>query len=186
MVDIEVLGLEIKQFLSTDGLTTLVPHILGKTASSGQVKRINTRQWDEQGFIDQTAELSGDDVAAICRRLLRAFESLGCRIWWGQGKGASFAAMYDRAQPHYLFYIFNSAKNTIIQIYFKYMKPGLDTAEQKAKLKAALERIPGVLIPTDKLDKYPSFSVKTLSDKTSFDLFVEAMKMYIEDITAHE
>jgi len=186
MVDTEVLGLEIKQFLSTNGLTTLVPHIMGKTASSGQTKRTNNRQWDEQGFIEQTADMSGDVVAELCLRLLRSFESLGCRIWWGQGKGASFAAMFDMEQPHYLYYVYNSDKNTIMQIYFKNMRPTLNMVQQKNKLKHALERIPGVIIPNDRLDKYPSFPVKLLSDKANYDLFIDTMKTYIEDIKASE
>jgi len=186
MVDTEVLGLEIKQFLSTDGLTTLVPHITGKTASSGKAIRPNTAQWDERGFIEQTIQLCGDDVANLCQRLLRVFESLGSRIWWGQGIGASFAAMYDKSHPHYLFYVYNSGKNTILQVYFKNMKPGLDTKQQKNKLKDALEQIPGVHIPEERLDKYPSFPVKTLIDDTSFNLFIDAMKMYMDDINTYE
>ena len=182
MVDTEVLGLEIKQFLSTDGLTTLVPHILGKTASSGQVKRSNTRQWDEESFIEQAIELSGDEIADVCKKLLRTFESLGGRIWWGQGAGSSFAIMYDKSKSHYLFYVYNGSRQTHLQVYFKEMKPGLDTDEQKIKLKNALEKIPGVQIPNDRLSKYPSFPVKTLIAQSNFDLFVSAMQMYIDDI----
>ncbi|MCL2033798.1 MAG: hypothetical protein FWG94_03590 [Oscillospiraceae bacterium] len=81
MVDTEVLGLEIKQFLSTDGLTTLVPNIVGKTASAAQTKRTDSRKWDEVSFLEQAAELNGEENAKLCERHIRAFESLGCYIW---------------------------------------------------------------------------------------------------------
>ena len=182
MVDTEVLGLEIKQFKSTDGLSTLVPQIVGKTASAAQTKRVNNRQWDEEGFIENTVNTSGADVADICQKLIKTFRSEGCRIWWGKGINASFAAMLDLSLSHYLFYVYNGDKKTFLQIYFKEMKPPLNTPEQKAKLKAALEKIPGVHIPEDRLDKYPSFQVNLLNEKANFDLFVDAIRMYIEDI----
>jgi len=187
MGDVEVLGVEIKQYISGDGLTTLVPNVLGKIAGEKKPRsKSGSGKWDEESFIAQTIEVSGEDVANVCQNLIKKFESFGCRIWWGQGIGSSFATMYDKAQSHYLFYIYNGSKNTFLQVYFKEMKPGLDTAQQKTKLKTALERIPEVRIPEDRLDKYPSFPVKILSDETSFDLFVDSMKSYIDDIDLHE
>jgi len=187
MGDVEVLGVEIKQYISGDGLTTLVPNVLGKIAGEKkQRSSSNSKKWDEESFIEQTAEVSGEEVASVCQKLIKKFESLGSRIWWGQGIGSSFAVMYDKTQSHYLFYIYNGSKNTFLQVYFKEMKPGLDSDQQKAKLKAALERIPGVRIPEDRLDKYPSFPVKLLCDEISFDLFVDSLKSYVDDIDLHE
>ena len=183
MGDVEVLGLEIKQYISGDGLTTLVPNLLGKIAGESKPgNRAKSVKWDESSFIEQAIELSGNEVAEICRKLLRTFESLGSRIWWGQGAGSSFAAMYDKSQTHYLFYVYNGSRQTHLQVYFKEMKPGLDSHEQKIKLKNALEKIPGVHIPEDRLSKYPSFPVSTLRKQSNFDLFVEALKIYIDDI----
>jgi hypothetical protein len=81
MVDTEVLGLEIKQFLSTDGLTTLVPNLIGNTASASQTKRAESRKWDEASFMEQAIRTSGNETAAICEKLLRTFESLGCFLY---------------------------------------------------------------------------------------------------------
>jgi hypothetical protein len=116
MIDTEVLGLEIKQFLSTDGLTTLVPHLVGRTASSVQTKRSESRKWDEDGFITQAAELGGDSNSSLCLKLLRAFETLGCYIWWGEGKASGgFVPVYIGKQRHQLCSIYNWYKRTLVQ-----------------------------------------------------------------------
>ena len=44
MRDIEVYGLEIKQFVGKDGLKTIVPTLIGRTASAVQTKRGESKQ----------------------------------------------------------------------------------------------------------------------------------------------
>ena len=187
MVDTEVLGLEIKQFLSTDGLTTLVPNIVGKTASAAQTKRTDSRKWDEVSFLEQAAELNGEENAKLCERHIRAFESLGCYIWWGEGKDrGGFVPVYVGKQRHQLCSIYNWYKRTLVEIYFQYMKPPFDSAEYRQKLKTSLERIPGVVIPNERLKKRPNFKSKLLYDDMNLDIFVDSMKTYIEDIKSSE
>ena len=186
MIDTEVLGLELKQFLSADGLTTLVPLIVGKTAISTQTKR-EYRKWDEESFLGQVASVSNDEAVSICKRLIASFEELGCSFWWGEGKiHGSFIAVYEQKQRHLLCSVYNWDKATRIQIQFGYMKPPFDTMDYRVKLREYIERIPGVRIPDDRLHKYPSFPVNTLADDNSYNLFVDAMRMYIDDIKKNE
>ena len=187
MVDTEVLGLEIKQFLSTDGLTTLVPHLIGRTASAVQTKRADSRKWDEQSFLEQAVQLNGSEGAAICEKLLRLFESLGCFIWWGEGKDrGGFVPVYVGKQRHQLCSIYNWYKRTLVEIYFQYLKEPFTATEYRMKLKNNLERIPGVKISDDRIEKRPNFEMGLLGDDTSFNLFADVMTSYIEDIKAHE
>ena len=47
MVDIQVLGLEIKQYISDSNLKTFVPRIVGQTSNSISIKRqTNNSKWD--------------------------------------------------------------------------------------------------------------------------------------------
>ena len=189
MVDTEVLGLEIKQFLSADGLTTLVPHLVGKTASAAQTKHTESREWDEASFLEQTADLSGNENVELCKKLLRTFESLGFRILWGKGiYWGSFAPVIDgkKNSKYQLCSIYNGNKRTLVEISFQHMKAPFDSTDYRLKLKASLERIPGVIIPDERIGKRPSFEAKLLSEDTNFNLFVDAMTTYIEDIKAHE
>ncbi len=187
MVDTEVLGLEIKQFCSPDGLTTLVPHLVGRTSDAVQTKRRESRKWDEDSFIEQAAELGGENNAVLCKKLLKAFEYLNCYIWWGEGKEwGSFVPEYVGKQRHLLCSIYNLRKKSVVEIYFQHMKQPFTTMEYRQKLKTSFERIPGVSIPDDRIDKRPNFDVQLLSEDISFDLFMETMATYIEDIRASE
>ena len=66
------------------------------------------------------------------------------------------------------------------------MKPPFDSAEYRQKLKTSLERIPGVVIPNERLKKRPNFKSKLLYDDMNLDIFVDSMKTYIEDIKSSE
>jgi hypothetical protein len=66
------------------------------------------------------------------------------------------------------------------------MKPPFTASEYRHKLKAALERIPGVNIPADRIEKRPSFELNLLADEKNLDIFVDTMKSYIEDIKKNE
>jgi len=187
MVDTEVLGLEIKQFLSANGMTTLVPHLIGRTATAVQTKRAESRKWDEQSVLEQAVQISGNESTAICEKLLRLFESLGCYIWWGEGKDrGGFVPVYVGKQRHQLCSIYNWYKRTLVEIYFQYMKEPFTSTEYRMKLKNSLERIPGVHIPDERIEKRPNFEAGLLNDNKNFDLFANAITSYIEDIKAHE
>ena len=187
MVDTEVLGLEIKQFLSSDGLTTLVPNLIGRTATAIQAKRTESRKWDETSFLEQTTQISGEETSKICKKLLRAFEALDCFIWWGEGKDrGGFVPVYVGKQRHQLCSIYNWYKRSLVEIYFQYMKPPFTSAEYRQKLKKDIERIPGVLIPDERIEKRPSFEVNALNDERNFNFFMDAMTTYIQDIKEYE
>lgn len=187
MVDTEVLGLEIKQFTSTGGLSTLVPNLIGRTATAVQTKQTSSRKWDEQSFMAHAVEVSGDNVAALCERLLRSLEALGCYIWWGKGKvNSAFVPVYRGKQEHSLFSVTNWYKNTLLEMYFQHMKPPFNEQEYKLKMKMALEKIPGVDISDSRLDKRPSFSINCLISDANFSIFIDLIKSYIEDIKAYE
>jgi hypothetical protein len=66
------------------------------------------------------------------------------------------------------------------------MKPPFTTLAYRQKLKTALERIPGVNILDDRIEKRPSFEVSLLSTPENFDAFIDAMKSYVEDIKESE
>lgn len=79
MIETEVLGLEIKQYIGADGLTTLVPEIVGNTTKAIQTKKRESRDWDEDSFLEDVLRTSGADAQAVCSKLLRKFENLGCK-----------------------------------------------------------------------------------------------------------
>jgi hypothetical protein len=186
MANTEVLGLEIKQFRSADGILTLVPRLIGRTSSAVQIKR-DSRKWNEDDFIAQIFQTSGADEAELCKKILRAFESLDCYVWWGQGKVyGSFVMEYRGDKKHHLFSVYNGGKRTKVQIYFQNFKPPFDAIEYKQKMKSALEKIPNVRISNDRLSKYPSFNIFRINDEEHFNHFVEIMKSHVAAIKNYE
>jgi len=187
MVDTEVLGLEIKKFSSEKGIDTLVPNLIGRTTSAVNTKRTGVRKWDEQSFLEQAEQISGKDTALICEKLLRSFESLGCYIWWGEGKDfGSFVPVYAGTQRHQLCSIYNLTKKTIVELYFQYMKEPFSSPEYRIKLKNNLEYISGVYISDERLAKRPSFETILLKENNNFELFINAIESYVTDIKTHD
>ena len=49
-----------------------------------------------------------------------------------------------------------------------------------------IERIPTVKIPEDKIQKYPSFSIKQLEEEKHLDVFIDSINNHLDDIKAIE
>lgn len=188
MVDAEVLGLEIRPYKSADGATTLVPNLVGQTASAIQTKqKVIQRDWDEDSFLDDVIRVSGKTAADICQRLLRDFEKMGCTISWGHGKThGSFVPIYVGKQNYQLCSVYPWNTRTLIEIYFQYLKPPFDTMEFKHELRAKLEKISGVQIPEDRLSKRPNFEWSVLQTQGNYNLFINTYKWYIDKIKENE
>ena len=189
MVDTEVLGLEIKQFLSTDRATKIYSSsIIGNTGNADTTKHLKSRNWDEESFLAQVIEMRGDKVAELCQRLFRSSEGLGFSIKWGRGKqyGTCYF-VYEGVQKHYLFSMVNNwGKFTRVSVSFGDAKPPFNSLGYRTNMKNALECISGVQIPDDKLDKYPSFLLNQLIEEKNFSQFIDIMRSYIEDAKEYE
>ncbi|MFS0782051.1 hypothetical protein [Bacillus sp. 1P06AnD] len=188
MTETEVLGLEIKQYVSSDGLKTLVPNLLGRTSKIVQTKRPEKGTWDEIRFFEDVQTVSGEQGVEVSRRLLRGFEKMGCRIWWGKGRfHGSFLPVYDgHLASHQLCSVYQSDKTTLIELEFQYYKEPFKTIEEKQILKQKFEKIPGLLIDEGRLNKRPSFDFSLLLDETYLNAFLEIFRGYIEAVQEHE
>lgn len=187
MTETEVLGLEIKQYISPSGMKTLVPKIIGRTASAVAIKRPEQGEWDESSFLEEVRRLSGDEAVQVSQALLRKAVELECRLWWGKGrKLASVCPVFDTKENwHSLFFIYPYNKSTCIEIQFQNLKYPFNRAEWKSKLKARLETIPGIVIPENKLDKRPNFRLDTLKDPDALKEFLGIFEWYINEVKTH-
>jgi len=186
MGDTEVLGLEIKQYLSIDGSTiTFVPNLVGRTARNIQARGSKPQNMDEQSFLAQAAKISGDEIAGLCEKILRYLETLKCDLWWGKGSSGSFIPVFGKSR-YQIFGVYNSSKNTFVELQFQYMREPFDTLEYREKMQSAFNKIPGVNIPDDRLHKRPSFPVDYLEKEETYALFIDAIKEYHEDVMRYE
>lgn len=190
MTLVEVLGLEIRQYTSSEGMKTLVPRIIGRTASAVQAKQREKRKWSEAEFMEDVLNNTGDTACVrFCEKMLRACENMGLRIWWGEGKTSSgFVAIHDGIVRHQLFAVGvrPAPRGAVFELYFQHLKAPLNTPDAKQMLKRQFEQIKGLRIPNDKLDKRPTVPWKMLAPEESFKQFVDIIFNMKNQIVEYE
>ena len=117
MKDAEVLAVEIKQYKG-EGVTTLVPRVIGQTVQTQEKKAkatgasVSQRQWDEQQFFEAFSVQNGPAEVDAVRRLLDWSKSVG--ILWGKGKtddwGSFYPELIHNGVKHYIFGVWTSVE----------------------------------------------------------------------------
>lgn len=183
MADTEVLGLEIRQFISEQNHRTLVPRIIGRTSAAVQAKSQASFAWNEDSYLERVKQVSGSKTADICRRLLQEFRRLGCWIYWGGGqKQAGFVPIYEGAQKHQLGAVYVYEKHTSIEIYFQHFRPPFNQKERQMELIRCFNEIPGINIPFTKILKRPSFDCSLLMEEDSFKQYIRIYEDMLAEI----
>ena len=188
MTDTEVLGLEIKQYVSSNGQRTLVPKLIGKTTSAVQVKQKQQRfKWNEEYFLDRVYGISGDKIVSVCQNILTQFQNMGCRIYWGEGsKQAGFVPIYDGKCSHQLLAVYSYGTSTKIEIYFQHFKEPFRNEAKKKELLAKFNSISGVQIPENSITRRPSLDCKLFTNQQRFEKFTEIYFEMINEIKRYE
>lgn len=186
MTDTEVLGLEIKQFVSSTNQRTLVPKLLGRTSTSIQVKKTQTFEWTEELFLDRVASTSGEAAKAVCERLLIDFQNMGCQIQWGKGPTqGGFTPVYrGKKQRYRISPVYAYKASTKIEIPFNEFKAPFNTEEKKKELISEFNSVGQLNIPEN--PERPSFDCKLLVQDSSYTRFINICKKMISEIQAFE
>lgn len=69
MPDLEVLGVEIRQYVG-EGLRTLVPRVVGRTTEKRE-GRLPRRIWDRESFVSALEERNSEEEVDVARRLMK-------------------------------------------------------------------------------------------------------------------
>lgn len=185
MTDTEVLGLEIKQYVSNTNQRTLVPKLLGRTSASIQVKKTQTFEWSEEIFLNHVLSTSGEEARVVCEQLLTDFQAMGCHIQWGKGpKQGGFTPVYIGKQRHRLTPVYSYKAVTKVEILFKEYKAPFDREEKKKELTSELNSIEYLSIPDN--SKHAAFDCKLLLSASAYAQFIEICKYMISEIKAYE
>ena len=188
MVNTEILGLEIKQYLSDDGRQLFVSRIVGQTTQAMDVKRPEKREWDHDSFLEDVEKVGGGDLRALAERVMADFSAMGCRVWFGRGRThSSIVLTYDGARAStQLFSVYPWKKTVFAELYFKHYKAPFDTPERRRPLKERFERVLGLTIPEQKLQGRPSFPFEKLADEQVYQAFLGVMQTILDGIKAFE
>jgi hypothetical protein len=181
MSQTEVLGVEIKQYQG-QGLTSLVPRLLGQTAAAEQRKRTggtgrSSGVFDEVRFMTALGEKSSPRAVAVAKSVLNWSRERGLRIWGGAD---SFMPVFDYEGRGHGFMSVKRAGQ--VQFQFYWMKPPHGRIEDRIDLWQKLVNIPGVEIPRDRLNGKPSVPLEAFADPAQLESLLQAFRDFMDDI----
>jgi uncharacterized DUF497 family protein len=189
MDPVEVLALEIKQYVSQDGLKTLVPRIIGQTAEAQQKKSSATRErrrWDNVSFFAELKSRRGEDeaeMASLIHDWVRSQDD-EVEVHWGTGDTyGGFAAQLNQRgrKPHQLFTVDISGRLEISSHNYGSQSP-FDEEDKWLELRSKLSSI-GLSLPISPTERRsPSLPLSTLQDEAALNLVLETFDWIVEEI----
>ncbi len=168
-------------------LKTLVPRVIGQTATAEQKKRTTrqTRQWDEPSFFEELEARKGKEEVAVARKILDWARARVTRIWWGKGSTmGSFIPVFNHKGTDYqLFAVWTYGT---VEVYFQWFtyKPPFDSQELRLDLLSRLNEIQGVSLSPEVITRRPGIPMTTLIPEVSLNRFLAVMDWFIEQAKA--
>ena len=183
----EVLAIEVKQFVG-EGLKTLVPRVIGLTEGAVQKKSggYSGKQWDESSFFSELTSKQNADIAKVAKDILDWVSPKVSRIYWGQGKQTGSYVPILITANNIKYQLFAAFTNGTIQINFQvYSKRAeFESEDRRLELLNRLNSIPGVSLPRDSIDRYPSIQIGVLQQKENLEKFFEIFEWFINIVTS--
>lgn len=189
MDPVEVLGVEIKQYVSQDGLRTLVPRLIGKTAEAQQRKNSTTperRRWDKTSFFHEYEVRQGFEEAQTVKKIYEWAQGKQplVEVQWGTGDTYGGFAVWIRpknSEPQELFSIgihgglqINSSHYTALPVFA--------TEEKWLELRNHLSDI-GLSLPVDPQERrLPSFQLSTMQDDLALKRVIETFSWVVNQL----
>lgn len=176
----EVLAIEIKQFVGQQGLRSLVPRLIGQTTNAQTVKGRRTTTNEDEFFTHLIGR--SPEAAHAARKMLDWAIEKGLPINW---RGASFVPVvdYGGAFTHNPMTVIGTSKNPRVGIKFGRMRNRQKfSREQRLELLRLLNEIPGVNLPNDSIEKFPSIPLSTLTQQGSLERFLAAIEWTIDQV----
>ncbi len=181
----EVLAVELKQYAG-QGLKTLVPRLIGQTASGHQKKSIDdigTKQWEETSFLADLLSRRGPDETAVAQAVLHWAGNQGLRIWWGKGRedGSFFPMIDHKGETFWTISVWTHGRLEI-QFHMMQTKPPFDEEPRRLDLLARLNELPWVSISPDAVTKRPSIPLEVLTDTKTRARLIEILDWICEQV----
>lgn len=153
----EVLAVEIRQYVGSDGAQTLVPRIVGQTEAARAAKtRLPPAKWDRDSWFTQMRTQTSPEEANVADQLFAWAEERPdlVAIQYGDGRktpSAQFGIKDERGYCWPLFLYTNGSFSipfdTMASVY-----PPFDEEQSRKDLLARLNAVPGVAIPDDAIN----------------------------------
>ncbi len=187
----EVLAVEIKQYVSQDGLKTLVPRVIGQTAEAQQKKSSATRErrrWDEASFFHEFEMRQGYEEAQMARRIQEwgRRKEPAIEVVWGTGElyGGFVAKLKLKGRKSIALFTVDISGEFVISSGSYATQPPFDSEQNWQELRSHLSSI-GLSLPADSEEtRLPSFRLSTLQDESSLERVLETFDWIVEKFQA--
>lgn len=193
MDPVEVLAIEIKQYVSQDGLKTLVPRAIGQTTKAKQMKSSATRErrrWDENSFFHELKNRRGTDEAEMAKKIHNWVQNQAksIEVQWGTGDTyGGFAAKLNLDGRKSL-ELFTVDITGSLEIYSNNYsnQPPFNSEEKWLELRDKLSSI-GLALPRDGHEfRAPSLRLSTLQDESTLKEVLKRFDWVVEEIKNSE
>ena len=178
----EVLAIEIKHYVSQQGLRSLVPRVIGQTSKAQEVKSGGKRKsTNEEDFFEQLKARSSE-AADVARRILDWSRVHFTLVEW---EGASFVPKldYGGVYTHNPITVYGLGKFPRVGVKFIRMKNrNALSEEQRLELLRLLNAIPGVKLKPQDIAKHPAIDMKLLARRESLEQLLKAIEWTNEEV----
>ena len=172
MDDIEVLGIEIKQF--TNGkIKTMVPRVIGQTEQARERKKDawhKRPRWTEETFFSALTDRVSQQEVQTARTIYDWVCQNYDRVTFGRGKvdGSCISVVTAHGRDQYVFSVWTNGRLYVGLNYLKSHAPFSDETLRK-ELLSALNQVPGVNIDEDNIDGMPLVRLEELAAQGGVD-----------------
>ncbi len=181
----EVLAVEVRQYVG-QGLRTLVPQVVGRTAEAQQRKSGNQRNkpgWNEITFFEEFEKLTSPAETAIARALLNWSKEAVSHVYWAAGSSSGYFSpiVLHGNVRHQLFAVYTSGD---LYVYFQFFlnKEPFVSEEKRLTILRRLNEIPGIRLGEDAITKRPRIRLANLADGDNLQQFIGIFDWVVSEI----
>jgi hypothetical protein len=180
----EVLGVEIRQFIG-EGIKTLVPQVIGRTAEAEQkkTKQRPSRKWDAGSFDEDLANRFGQDALQAARRIRSWATERNLETEWGRGATyGSFSPKSSRNGARCS--MFSVSTDGLVQVALGSMRqPPFDELSKRRELLDRLNANTGLTVRADDLaNSWPTLPLHALTDQSVLARFLETWDWFLAEL----
>jgi hypothetical protein len=180
MPDIEVLGVEIKQYSSED-IKTLVPRVYGQTSKTIDKSRRKGqgKTWTKESFINDLNNRTSSEHVKFVNNLLQFVQQYTKHIWFGSGQTrGSLSPRFDGKYKHYFFSLLSDGRIEFYLNTFLKKEPFADE-QNIEELFHKLNNITGLDLESSNRNTKPKIEMDLLFDKDEYKKFTNIIEWII-------
>jgi alkylated DNA nucleotide flippase Atl1 len=132
-------------------------------------------------FVEQLSAAQQEDTVRGVLSVLNSWTALGGMLLYGEGGQTScFLVARDKAHPEGNIWPIVLYPLRSCEVVFQHLasRPPFDDIQMREELRQRLNKIPGVFLPTSKIELRPTFSLTILADSAARELFIEVLAWF--------